>query len=714
MPARIAIIGAGISGLAAARELVAAGHDVEVFEAADRAGGLLEAESIDGFLIERAASSFVPAEYGAEELCVELGVALEDASSKARKRWVYIDGELQEVPSRATQLLSSPLLSWRGKFRALAEPLQPNNPGADESIAAFCSRRLGDEVTRALISPFVMGVFGGDARVLSLRACFPRLAELEARGGLVRGVAANKVEAVLSRMQGAASSKRGHRIVAPKAGATGLIEALAASLGDRIHYGTSIASIEREGREQILHDANGQHHHADVLVLATPAPVTASLVEPYDAEMARTLLEIPYAPMCVAALGYRGRVSHPLDGFGFLVAEDESPRILGAVFESSVWSGRAPAGGALVRCMLGGAGDPEILELSDQEIADRAVADLGTTLGLKEEPDLRHVIRWPRAIPQYTIGHVERAKRIEAGASALGIVVASNALWGISVNECIAKAKKVVQQVAARAGLALLVLATLAQASACGPKNKGAANLHSDAGSTQANAPAQDPDASVVAEPGMPSDRGKVEIFARWLWPPAELRRSPGRNACGLARSPALEVELMGGLHDVVVSSTEGQGPSLAELAIHDCRIEPRLVALGLGQSLVVTNMDETPHELVIERLDDKGAVAEQLGRMPMRVIGHRYGYQPSASGVLRLHSQSDPQDYAYVLVTEGAAAVSSERGTAALELSPGAHVVSLWHPPVRANGPGLRASVQVDIAAQKRQKRTVDLGKPQ
>lgn len=448
--AKVGVIGAGISGLAIARELASAGHEVVVFEAGETSGGLLGTQEIDGFLLERAASSFVDEEHGAASLAGELGVALEEAAVETKKRWVYIDGELQEVPTSARQLLTSHLIGWRGKIRALTEPLQPTSPGADESIAEFSRRRLGEQVTRALVDPFVRGIYAGDSEQLSLRASFPSLAALEARGGLARGIAAGKVEAVFSRMQGQAiATNHGQQMLSPVGGIRVLVSALAAEMGESIRLSTTIAGMEKSDGHWLLHDATGQQHQVDTVVLATPAPVSAALVAPLHAEMAAALREIPYASVAVVGLGFaKEQINHSLDGLGFLVGSDEGLRIMGAYMESTAWSGRCPPDSVLVRCIMGGTSDPEILDLSDEEIAAQATADLETTLGITAVPTMTHLVRWPRAIPQYNIGHLARVDIIEAGASALGIVVGGSAIRGVSLNDCIKNARKVAEAVA--------------------------------------------------------------------------------------------------------------------------------------------------------------------------------------------------------------------------------------------------------------------------
>src|SRR5580698_7406151 len=263
---KVAVVGGGIAGLATARALVGAGHDAHVLEATERVGGVIGTSVVDGYRREHAASSFLGGPpHGALALCNELGIAVERASKRARARWIFIDGKLRALPSGPLAFARSDLLTWRGKLALLREPFASAGPGGDESVHAFAARRLGPEAARAIIAPFVTGVFAADAHEVSLEAGFPRLAELDAAGGLVRGGIKQLVGGLFKR-GGDRLPKTPRGMYAPVGGLGALIDALAASLGSRVHTGVRIRAVEPDADGVAI---AGQHW--DRAVLAVPA-----------------------------------------------------------------------------------------------------------------------------------------------------------------------------------------------------------------------------------------------------------------------------------------------------------------------------------------------------------------------------------------------------------------------------------------------------------
>ena len=447
---RIAVVGGGLGGLTAARALLAAGFDAHVFEAAPRAGGVIGTTIVDGYVREHAASSFLGGpSRGALTLCKELGIEVEHASERAKRRWIYIDGKLRALPSSPYEFVRSDLLTWRGKLDLLREPLRPSQAGGeDESVHAFAARRLGAEAARAIVAPFVTGVYAADAHDISLSAGFPRLAELESHGGLVRGLLRDAARKIPGRLLGLAAGKKPKKkrptgMFAPKGGVGAIVDALVAQLGPAIRVNSRIA--------EVAPDAKGVRIDGELFggaVLAIPAQDAASLVT--HAELANRLSVFRRAPTAVVYLGYReSDVQRAADGFGALVAMGEDARVLGIVFESTVWAARAPVGHVLLRCIFGGGRDPSVLDLDDAQLIERATRDVGTVLGAKGAPTHTSVIRWQRGVAQYAVGHRGLVREAVTTARTHKIVLAGADYRGPGINDLCTDADLVVDEVRA-------------------------------------------------------------------------------------------------------------------------------------------------------------------------------------------------------------------------------------------------------------------------
>jgi oxygen-dependent protoporphyrinogen oxidase len=446
MRRRIAIVGAGIAGLSLAHALGRRGArergtDVVVLEAAARVGGNIRTEWIDGFLCEWGPNGFLDSVPATLDLVRDLGLQdrLHASDDSARKRYIYRNGRLHLLPEGPGDFLRSRLLSWPGKLRIAGEPWARRRPDTDESIHAFASRRIGREAADVLIDSMVSGVFGGDARRLSLRACFPKMWEMETEhGGLFRALLAKRRARKL--LGGPVGAPAG-RLTSFRHGTVELTDELARQLGSALKLGAPVERITRHGTYRI-DIAGAGSMEADQVVLAGGAGSSASIVRPLDAELAGVLDEIPSAPMAVVCLGYdQARLPRPLDGFGFLAPRGEGQRILGALWDSSIYPGRAPRDAALVRVMLGGAHDPEAAALDEGTLVDIAMRGLADTMGIRAEPVFRRVFRHRIGIPQYTIGHLDRLARIDARlAKHPGLAVAGNAFRGVAINTCVAEA----------------------------------------------------------------------------------------------------------------------------------------------------------------------------------------------------------------------------------------------------------------------------------
>ena len=441
---RICVIGGGLGGLTAARALVAAGHDAHVFEAGTRTGGVIQTTSTDGFVREHAASSFLGSVVrGGRSLCEQLGVPIEVASPRAKRRWIFLDGKLRALPRNPLEMLRTDLLTWRGKLDLLREPLRPARPAGDESVYAFAARRFGAEAARAVVAPFVTGIYAADAHEVSLEAGFPRLADLDAGGGIVRGFAAQAAKAAFKKFAGGGRKPRPPSgLFAPKGGLGAMIAALTAELGPRVHTGRPVAQLSAEARGVRV---DGEAW--DAAVLAIPAEDAGSIVAPLP-ELASRLRAFHRAPAQIVYLGYpEAAVPGAVDGFGFLVAKGEELRVLGVVFESIVWSGRAPAGHVLLRCIFGGGRDPETAVLDDATLIAHARRDVGAVLGATGEPTHASVVRWKRGVAQYPVGHRDHVRLAVTAARTHRIALAGADYRGPGVNDLVADADVIVEEV---------------------------------------------------------------------------------------------------------------------------------------------------------------------------------------------------------------------------------------------------------------------------
>ncbi len=447
---RIAVIGAGIGGLAAARALVRAGIDAQVLEAAPHTGGVVGTTAVDGYVREHAASSFLggPAD-GAYALCADLGVAVDKASSRARARWVYLDGKLRALPRTPFDLISSDLLTWRGKLDLLREPFRRAGNGADESVHAFAARRFGAEVARAIIAPFVAGIYAADAHDISLPSGFPKLAALDVSGGMVRGTLGKAVRGLGGRLRGQAppvTTPRG--MWAPRGGMGALVDALTGELAGRIHLSTRITRIELGDGGVRIDGEPLPGGRWDGAVLAIPAEDAGALVA--APHFANRLAAFHRAPMAQVYLGFAAAaVPRAEHGFGLLVAQGEDVRVLGVVFESTVWPDRAPAGHVLLRCIFGGSRDPDAARIDDAQLIAQARRDLGAVLGVEAEPTHASVVRWNRGVAQYTLGHRDRVRDATALARSQRIALAGADYRGPGINDLSADGAAIVAEVRA-------------------------------------------------------------------------------------------------------------------------------------------------------------------------------------------------------------------------------------------------------------------------
>lgn len=460
-PLRVVIVGGGLSGLALGYRLRERVPDVvlTILEKDSRAGGNIVTMDRDGFRVEGGPNGIFDAKPFTLQLCRDLGLGdrLIAASEESRKnRFLFLDGRLRALPNSLWSFLKSPVLSWRGKLRLLTERYRrrPAESAADESVAAFARRRAGEEVARVLADAVVTGIHAGDPELLSVSAAFPRLVEFEREyGSVMRGMAAS---ARRRRREAAArgEKRQPQRLWSFREGLRVLVDGLSDRLPGAILTGTPARRLERSPEGWVVHGDGRNRWAADAVILTSPAYAQAQLVGDLDPTLAEEIAGIPYNRIAVVALGYRrADVEKTPDGFGYIAPQHTRRDVLGVQWCSSIFPDRAPPGMVLWRAMCGGWNRAEIVDWPDDRLVEAVRAELRLAMGVTAAPAFVHVTRWPAAIPQYLVGHVDRVKRIEARVAAHpGLFVGGNAYHGVALNDCTEQAVLLAGRVAGHIG----------------------------------------------------------------------------------------------------------------------------------------------------------------------------------------------------------------------------------------------------------------------
>ncbi len=433
MKADALIVGAGPAGLAVAAALTAAGRSCVVIDPARRAGGSIRTVREDGWLVETGPST-LQLEHAADHdlLCAYgLGGEMLEAATASAKRFILSRGRLHGLRPSPLSLLTSGLLSPIGRMRLLAEPLIPRGGHAGETVAAFARRRFGAQAAARLMDPVVSGVHAGDPDRLDMAACFPSVHGLEeSHGSVILGLTRR--------------GRGGRRIVGFKLGMQQLADAMAARAGD-LRLGWNLMRLSRTGEgwsAVVRSDDTGAEEPVESRHVVVTSPPWRWRDTPFAGVVGETLAswarcEAP--PVTVVARGYeRSQVSHPLDGFGYLTPGEEKRRVLGCLFPSSVLEGRAPTGRALLCCFLGGARQPSMARLDDDELRGVVDRELAETVGASGRPEREWIQRWERAIPQYDHDQRRReARLVQAEQEAPGLRFHGSFRGGISLMQTI-------------------------------------------------------------------------------------------------------------------------------------------------------------------------------------------------------------------------------------------------------------------------------------
>ncbi len=453
--APVVVVGAGPSGLAIALRLVDHGVDVVVVERADRVGGRVYTARDRAFSIEHGPAGILDGAPDTRALLGALGShapTVVPSASTVSRRYLVTGGKPRALPSGPLGLLFGSALSLRERLSLLREPFVPRRSDpAPETVAAFTRRRFGDALATRLAQPMVLGVFGGDYAALELDSAFPFLRDYEhEHGSVLRGVVA---EARSRRRRGEARA----RLISFEGGMGALPAAMAAKLGDRVRLSREVVSVDALADDPVTGNLtvqlrDGIRLACRHLVLATEPDAAASLTKTVDATLSDQLSAIPSTPIASVHLAWpRAAIAHPLDGFGVLSPRQEGLRTMGVLFMSSIFptASAAPAGTVLLRVMVGGANDPQALDLDDETLLSATQREVSTLLRISGAPTFRHLVRWPRAIAQYPLGHAHLRVDLESRARARHITVAGTALHGVGVNDVIRDATRVVERLLA-------------------------------------------------------------------------------------------------------------------------------------------------------------------------------------------------------------------------------------------------------------------------
>lgn len=443
----IAIVGGGIAGLAAAYDLAVHGVPFVLFEASERLGGLVHTLRVDGFTIEAGADSMLVQKRAGIELCEELGLGPRLISMQEREAYVLDRGCLHPLPSgsmfgipgRWTDLARYSLLPPFARARIALEPFVPPRRSADdESVASFFRRRLGQAAVDRLAAPLLGGIHAGDVERLSLKALFPRLAEAERTGGLLRWVRRR------ARTEGGA-----FRSLASGMGE--LVEAIARRLPpESVRRRAPVVALGRRDRTWAVTTTEGTSS-VDAVILACPAHTARQLLAPIDALAADLCAQTRYVSTASIAVGWpRAAVRHPLRGSGFVVARaSTAARITACTWVTSKWPGRAPADCVLLRAYVGGTHDPAAVDLSDADLLEIAVRELSAILSIRGTPVISRIARWRDAGAQHEVGHLARMQQLAARlAGHPGLYVTGSGFRAIGIPDCIADGRTVARTAA--------------------------------------------------------------------------------------------------------------------------------------------------------------------------------------------------------------------------------------------------------------------------
>ena len=432
---RVAVIGAGVSGLVAAHRLRQSDARVTVFEATGRVGGMVQTEWCGDWIVELGATSVALTPEPVDQLLERAAPAIRrvELNPDARRRYLVHRGRPVPVPASAAELIASPLLSVAGRLRLLREPFTPKGTAAEETVSQFAERRLGGEMAMHFIDPLITGVTGGDPAMVLAEHAIPRMVAMEQRSGSI----------LKGRLRAARDARRlGLAKVAPPWSCAGGMEELprmlASSLDGRIELNHEVVAIDPSPVGLTITTAGGGSREFDAVLVSLPAAALGRIaIGGLDLSLVASM---PHESVVVVALGFRhDQVDHPLEGAGLLAASHEQRRLMSISFTSSLLPERAPAEHVLLTATLGGVFNRGLPALGDEALMETALTECGELLGIRGDPILTRISRWPNSLPQPVAGHSQRLAAANAVEASDGRI-ALTGTWrdGVSLGDVMA------------------------------------------------------------------------------------------------------------------------------------------------------------------------------------------------------------------------------------------------------------------------------------
>ena len=446
------IIGGGLSGLTTAYDLERVGVDCLVVEKEKRLGGLISTEVSDGFVMDLGPDAFLAQKPWATALCNELGIGSDIISTNPENKKVYVlfcgqlhplpEGMKLTVPTRIGPLFSSSLFSPLGKIRMFAERfIGCRKMDKEESIASFVSRRFGSEALERVAEPLLAGIHCGDVNRLSMDLLFPRLVDLE-----------RSHRSLTLAMSSAGSTERDTGFLSLVGGMSSIVRALQEKLPvEHTLIGTGVIKLSYETGGFVTTLNSGERIRSEIAVVAAPIRVSEAILKNSFPKIAANLQKIPTASSIVVLHGFeQGAISRPLDAYGFVVPKHDPSRLRAATFVTSKFEKRAPGDALLIRTFLGGPEDPDVLELSDPEVAELSLKELSKVLGTMGPPLVSRVVRYRDRTPQVELGHAQIVSALEeASVMTPGLYVIGNGIKGVGIPECVREARQIAKEIAA-------------------------------------------------------------------------------------------------------------------------------------------------------------------------------------------------------------------------------------------------------------------------